>query len=399
MKRHILLPLFVVIAILAGCTKEDPEQKEGRQQQEEQEQQVEPVAKQVPRTIASVADLSLHEKVCQMIFLRPEALDPAGVSKMNLTEAMKQTFAEYPVGGFTLFAANIFSPFQCVPFTDDLHDLANYPLLSVDEEGGTVARIAKNAAFSVTNIGSAYDIGATGDNTKAFGAGGYVGEYLLKYGFDIDLAPVADVWTNPENKVIGKRAFSSDPQQAARMSSQFLLGLRDQHVEGCLKHFPGHGDTETDSHYGFATTYKTWEELLECEMIPFKEGIKNGVKMIMTAHVETPNVTGDSTPATLSRMMLTDILRGELGFKGVIVTDAFEMQAITDYYSVTEAALMAVKAGVDVILVPGSFKTIISAIEKAVEEGEISEERITESAERILDLKRSILESRGLLKK
>lgn len=395
MKKYLLFVVLVAVLAVAGCEKAEPEKQPPQPEQPE----TPPTATMKERHVAELYELSLHEKVCQMIFLRPEALDPKSISTTNLTEEMKKTFAEYPVGGFTLFSANIYSPYQCAPFTDDLHDLANYPLLSVDEEGGTVARIAKNGTFGITNIGSAYDIGETGDQTKAFNAGDYVGDYLLKNGFDIDLAPVADVWTNPANTVIGKRAFSSNPQQAAQMSSQFLLGLRGQHIEGCLKHFPGHGDTEADSHYSCATTNKSWEELLECEMIPFKEGIKNGAKLIMTAHVTAPKVTGNNLPSTLSYTILTEKLRGELGYEGIIVTDGFEMQAITDYYDVTEAAVLSVLAGADVILVPSHFKEIVAALENAVEEKIISEARIDESAGRILDLKRSILDSRGLLKK
>ena len=356
-----------------------------------------PVAQMKARSIPAVGDLSLHEKVCQMFSLRPEALEGTKTQMTVLTDRMKATFKEYPVGGFTLFAGNIVSPYQCAPFTDDLHDLGCYPLLSIDEEGGRVARIGNNASFNVPRISSAYDIGSTGDSLQALKAGAAIGEYLLKNGFDIDFAPVADVWTNPDNTVIGNRAFGTDPYKVASMSSEFLKGLRSINVEGCLKHFPGHGNTSTDSHYGYATTGKNWDELLECEMIPFKRGISKGAKLIMTAHVSVPEVTFSELPSTLSRVMLTEKLRGELGFDGVIVTDAIEMGAITKQFSVEEAAVMAVQAGADLITLPNDFKAAIAAIEAAVQAGDITTQRIDESVARILDLKRSILESRGLL--
>lgn len=358
-----------------------------------------PTATMKPRSIPALEELTLHQKVCQLFFLRPEALEGTTTQMCMLTDKMKATFRDYPVGGFTLFAGNITTPFQCAPFTDDLHDLGFYPLLSIDEEGGTVARIGRNTSFNVPRIGSAYDIGITGDSLKAYNAGKTIGEYLLANGFDIDFAPVADVWTNPQNTVIGKRAFSTDAYTAASMSSEFLMGLQSEKIQGCLKHFPGHGDTSTDTHYGYATTGKYWDELLECEMIPFKRGISKGAKIIMTAHVSAPNVTHTDLPSTLSEVMLTDKLRGELGFEGIIVTDAIEMGAISKQFSIESAAVMAVQAGADIVLIPNDFKAGIAAIEAAVAAGEITEERIDESVARILDLKRSILESRGLLVK
>lgn len=332
-----------------------------------------------------------------MINIRPETLEGTTVPRTGFDAKYKEKFDKYPVGGFTLFAANISSPGQTELFTDNLHAFANYPLLCIDEEGGTVARIARNALFGVIKYESMYSVGSTGNSVEAFMAGQNIGEYLYKYHFDVDFAPVADVFTNPNNKVIGKRAFSSDPNVAAEMSSQFLLGLKDKKVEGCLKHFPGHGDTDTDTHTGYAETLKSWNELLECEMIPFKKGIESGARVIMTAHVAAPNITGDSTPASLSQLMLTEKLRKELGYKGIIITDAIEMGAIAKNYSIGDACLLAIEAGVDILLLPLSLDEVFDTITKAVESGRITEKRIDESVERILQLKRDILKSRGQL--
>ena len=182
------------------------------------------------------------------------------------------------------------------------------------------------------------------------------------------------------------------------MVGEFLTGLKCAKVEGCLKHFPGHGDTKADSHYGYAETLKTWEEISACEMIPFRRGIEKGVKLIMTAHISAPNVTGSSVPSTLSPLMLTDKLRGELGYKGLIITDAMGMGAITLEYGPGDATLEAIKAGADIILAPENYEAAFDAVLAAISSGTIPLSRIEESAARVLDLKREILRSRGMLK-
>ena len=169
----------------------------------------------------------------------------------------------------------------------------------------------------------------------------------------------------------------------------YLNGLESAGVIGTLKHFPGHGDVSTDTHYGYASTDKTWDEMLKCEMIPFKAGIKAGAQMIMTAHIAAPKVSGDDLPATLSSVILQDKLRGELGFDGVIVTDAMDMGAITKQFSNAEAAIKSIQAGVDVVLCSREFTQVFDAVVKAVEKGEIKESRIDESVKRILKLKKS----------
>ena len=212
----------------------------------------------------------------------------------------------------------------------------------------------------------------------------------------MDLAPVSDVNTNPDNVVIGDRAFGSSPELVGSMVEAFLAGLKQQKVEGCLKHFPGHGDTSTDSHYGYAESLKTWEELSGCEMIPFRAGISAGAKMIMTAHVCLPNVTGSSTPSTLSPMVLTEILRGRLGYQGIIITDSMEMGAITQQYTNEEATLLALEAGVDILLTPQDYPKAFDAVMKAVEDKRISVQMIDERVSRILALKKALLISRNL---
>lgn len=349
--------------------------------------------------LKELGQMSLREKVGQLFNVRVESLVPGAIGSVTGgSEALADFFRQYPCGGVTLFAANITYPYQTSVFTEYLHGLDNYPLICVDEEGGRVARIGRNTYFPVTRVGTMASVGATGDPQKAKEAGSTIGEYLFRYGFDIDLAPVSDVNTNPDNVVIGDRAFGSSPELVGSMVEAFLAGMKGQKVEGCLKHFPGHGDTSTDSHYGYAESLKTWEELSGCEMIPFRQGIAAGAKMIMTAHVCLPNVTGSSIPSTLSSMVLTEILRGRLGYQGIIITDSMEMGAITQQYSNEEATLLALEAGVDILLTPQDYPKAFEAVLKAVEDGRITVQMIDERVSRILALKKELLLSRGLLK-
>lgn len=382
-----LVCLTLLTGVFFGCERREPTPDPGPGP--------DPVI--VKYTLPKLEEMTLEQKVGQMFNIRVENLTGSTAASKDPADDLKDAFQQRPCGGFTLFAANIINPNQILKFNDFLHGLGSYPLLCIDEEGGTVARIGRNSNFNVPTFTSMGDVGATGNTKNAFDAGSTIGSYLFLYSFDVDLAPVADVNSNPENPVIGKRAFSSDPQIAAEMSSQFLLGLQGKKVEGCLKHFPGHGDTQTDSHYGFAETLKTWDEMLECEMIPFKKGIETGARMVMTAHISAPNVTGSSEPSTLSKIILTDKLRGELGFQGIIITDAMGMGAITQAYSDGDAAIKAIKAGADIILCPADYADTFDTVVHAVENGTIEESRINESVARILALKKDILTKRELL--
>lgn len=379
------LPLLLLVS---SCETPEPEP--------------EPQPKPEEKVVYEIRDLSrmsLREKVGQLFNVRVEALDlTSSYTITSTSHVVEDGFKRYPCGGITLFAANIKNPQQIIDFTKFLHSLGDYPLICVDEEGGRVARIANNSNFNVVKYSSMGAVGSSGDPKNAYQAGDNIGSYLQIYGFDVDLAPVSDVNTNPENVVIGDRAFGSSPALVADMASQFLLGLQHNRVEGCLKHFPGHGDTKADTHYGYAESFKTWDELLECEMIPFRKGIDTGAQMVMTAHVCLPNVTGESIPSTLSSLILQDKLRGVLGFKGLIITDSMAMGAITQQYAPEEAAVMAIEAGADIILDPADYPAAFEAVVTAVESGRIPESRIDESVDRVLKLKKRILTERGQLK-
>ncbi len=346
--------------------------------------------------------MSLREKVGQLFMIRPDALEsrfgPAELEDNSITgttrmsDEMRQAYANYPCGGFALFRKNILSPSQLNMFTQNLHALNDLsPMLGIDEEGGRIARIANHPAnFGVRKFSSMGSIAASGDESKALEVGRTIGQYLKAYGFNIDFAPVADVNTNPRNPVIGDRAFGNDPNAAAVMVRRVIEGLHSSGVASCIKHFPGHGDTATDTHTGYAETKKTWEEIASCEMIPFRAGIAAGTDFVMTAHIAAPNVTGTDEPSTMSYTVLTEKLRGELGFEGLIITDALSMGAITEKYSSSEACIRCIQAGVDVLLMPYDYFEAFDGVAAAVERGEISEARLNESVYRVLKFKRQV---------
>ena len=346
---------------------------------------------------AQLQKMTLREKVGQMFYIRIESLDPsiewtkyddlANLKNQEITMKMRKTNEQYPVGGIILYAWNIEDETQLASIISQVRSLKGNPLLCIDEEGGRVSRLANNPNFDVKKYESMAAIGATGDPKNAYECGNTIGTYLKYYGFDIDFAPVADVNTNPDNIIIGPRAFSDKPEVAAPMVTSYLQGLKDAGITGCVKHFPGHGDTSDDTHTGYVQSLKTWEEMKDCEMVTFRAGIQWGCQLIMTAHIAVPNVTGSTIPSTMSSVVLQDKLRGELGYQNIIITDGMEMGAITKHYTSGEAAVGSIKAGVDIVLGPRDFTEAFDAVMAAVNDGSISEERINQSVRRILKLK------------
>lgn len=349
-----------------------------------------------------LAAMTLQEKVGQLFFVRPDALDPAQTQEQindanaagvtELTDEMNAVLAKYPVGGVVLFGKNITDPQQLDDFTGALHASMDTPLLiGIDEEGGSVARLANHNAFDLPRYESAAAVAAEGENAvrQMYQT---IGGYLDSYGIDLDFAPDADVNTNPDNPIIGTRAFSDNPQTASRMVTAAVAGFEERHVLCCIKHYPGHGDTAEDSHKALAVTHKTWAELEACELLPFRAGIQAGTDLVMVGHIAAPEVTGNDVPASLSPQLVGS-LRGELDYAGAIVTDSLAMEGITDQYSAGEAAVLAIQAGVDILLMPNGLSEAFDAVVAAVENGTIAESRIDASAARVLSLK----EKRGLI--
>ena len=339
-----------------------------------------------------ISRMSLEEKVGQIFVIQPDQLDPNFGKKgfkyhKSFSGILSKNIKEYPVGGVILFGGNISSKNQLKKFNARLKaDCKIPPLIAVDEEGGRVTRLAATKSLQIKNVGSMESIGKSKNPEDAEKAGEYIGKYLYKYGFNWDFAPVTDVNTNPENIVIGDRAFGSDPYLVAEMAGAYLDGLHKGKIKGCIKHFPGHGDTKDDTHDDFVAVYKSWEQLKKEELIPFEKNFSKA-DSIMIAHVTVKNVTDDNLPASLSKELITDRLRGELGYKGLILTDSMGMGAIKKYYKAGEAAVMAFNAGNDIILMPAFFFEAYDGFLEAVKKGQISQKRLDESLLRILRFK------------
>ena len=349
-------------------------------------------AEEKPPTVEEImARMTLEEKVLQLFMVTPEALTE--VDEVYAAGAKtEESINRYPVGGIVYFKQNLRSPEQV---KDMLTRTQKYfrnrigveAFLAVDEEGGQVARISGREEFGIASFPDMREIGASGDPNKAYEVGDKIGTYLADLGFNMDFAPVADVLTNPENTVVERRSFGTDGAVTAAFSNEVVKGLQAHGISAVLKHFPGHGGTAADSHEGYASTERTLEELTAEDFVPFKEGADAGAHFIMSGHIAAPAVTGDNTPASLSSMMLTEILRGTLGYNEIIITDALNMGAVISSYSPAEAAVKALQAGNDMLLMPENFKEAYQGVLDAVHDGRLSEERIDQSVERILRVK------------
>ncbi len=337
------------------------------------------IAELVDKTID---EMSVHEKVCQMMFVTPEEL--TGTDDVTVAgDATKQALQDYPVGGIIYFAHN----FDNVEQTEDM--IANTQsfskiglFIATDEEGGRVNRLMDT--LGTTYIDPMYDYRDQGTDV-AFENAKTIATDMLGLGFNLDFAPVADVWSNPDNTVIGDRAYSDDYGQAAELVGSAVRGFDAGGVICTLKHFPGHGDTAEDSHYSSAYVNKTKAQIMSDEMQTFRAGIDAGAELVMVGHLIVPDI--DELPATLSYKIATEMLRGDMGFDGIAITDSMEMESITDNYGVGDSAVMAVKAGMDMLLQPADLAAAVDAIENAVANGDITETRIDESVRRILMLK------------
>lgn len=328
------------------------------------------------------AEMSQYEKICQLIIVSPE--DLTGVSTATQAgAATKAGLERYPICGILYRKPNMLSQSQLKQMLDNSQSYSKIPLiLTCDEEGGRVTRLM--STVGTTCVGPMLDYEDQGPET-AYDNAYTIGSDLASCGFNTDLAPVADVWTNPENTVIGDRAYSTDFNTAAELVAAAVEGFHDGGVGAVLKHFPGHGGTSTDSHDGATYLYRTLDQLRQGELIPFQAGIEAGADAVMMGHLIVPDL--DDQPAPLSYEIVTGLLREEMGFNGVVMTDAMEMSALTKYYTGGQAAVMAIQAGVDILLCPGDLDSTIAALEAAVEDGSISEERLDESVQRILTFK------------
>ncbi len=333
-------------------------------------------------------NMTLIQKVGQLFIVAPDQFLSRYSAVTTVTDTLREGLSQYPVGGIILFTENVVSPDQLTVLNRELQAVSPIPLfLGTDEEGGRVVRLAKNEAFSLPEYESAAAVGASGNPEDALDMGRTIGAYLKEYGLNLDFAPVADVNTNPKNPIIGIRAFSSDPVIAGKMAAAFADGLRETGIISTFKHFPGHGDTAEDSHSGLAINYKNRESLENCEWLPFLEA--KSTDMVMVGHIALPEVTGDMTPATMSHEIVTEILKNDLGFSGLVITDAMNMGAITESFSSGEAAVAALQAGCDIILMPNDLPSAFNAVVDAVEDGTLSTQWLDDTVRRILAFKQT----------
>lgn len=339
-----------------------------------------------------IGAMTLEQKVAQLFIVTPEAL-VEGVSQVTQAGDMtREGVTAHPVGGIVYFAQNLLDPEQTTTMLANVKqfyaDAGNVaPFIAVDEEGGTVVRVADNEAFGAQDVGDASALGSAGDTEAAKRAAEQIADYLMPLGFNLDFAPVADVVDPLRSDTMGLRSFSSDAAVAADMVRAEVEGFRDKKMLCCAKHFPGIGAAAGDSHEGAITIEATNEELETVDLVPFRAAIESGVPMIMVGHVSLPNIVGDSTPAPLSSAVVQGMLRDSLGYTGIIVTDSLSMGAITDYYTPAEAAVAALKAGCDIPLMPERLDEAYQGVLSAVQAGELTEERIDESLIRILAAK------------
>lgn len=327
-----------------------------------------------------LAGLTTEQKVGQLLL--------AGIAGTTAGEDAVQAVQIIQAGGIILFSRNVDTCAQTAQLVSDLKALngGHIPLfIAADEEGGLVSRMPKE----VRDLPSAYTFGKTGDEKLCRRLGQALAAQCAALGINIDFAPVADVWSNPDNTVIGTRSFGTDGKTAARLVPQVMEGLSDSGVIPVVKHFPGHGDTAADSHYDLPVVTKTLGELEELEMLPFRAAMEAGAPAAMVAHLLVQEVDG-ALPASLSPKVVDGLLRDALGFDGVVFTDDLTMGAISNTYGIGEAAVLAVEAGCDVLLVchgADNLRLAYDALLAAVDSGRISMERLDESVSRILKLK------------
>ncbi|MBR2403378.1 MAG: glycoside hydrolase family 3 protein [Lachnospiraceae bacterium] len=341
--------------------------------------------------IAVVAGMSLEQKVAQMFIVTPDDLTGANGATV-VGNTTKRVYAEYPVGGLVYEKDNFKTREQTQEMLKAMEALSietvALPIfLSVEEEGGKASVIASKSPIDVDNIKNMSEIGATGDNVKAYEAGQTIGNYLYDLGFNMDFAPVADVLSNTNNSAMAKRSFGSDGAMVGSMVCGALDGLSENNIAGVVKYFPGYGSTGGDGSEGVVSTNKTLEELKASELVPFQLAIDTRAEFIMVGHVSVPSIIGSELPSSLSEYMINQVLRTDMGFEGIVVTDAMNKKAITASYSSAEAAVTAIEAGADIILMPKDFKEAYKGVLEAVRSGEISEERINTSLVRIVKAK------------
>ncbi len=334
----------------------------------------------------NMKQMTIEEKIGQ-IFIIAIRKDSKGEPITQMNEELKMLLTKYPVGGIILFKENIISINQTKALIDGAQGCSKIPLfIGVDEEGGKVSRVGSNEGINKVPFKSAFNIGQTGDTRVAFEEAKRMGKLLNTLGFNMDFAPVADIYNEPSNTVIGKRSFGITAQEVIPMVITFAKGLQEEGIQPVLKHFPGHGNTLEDSHEGLAYVNKSLEELEKEELRPFEAGLDSGIGALMRGHLVVKGVD-QVMPASLSKVWGEYITTHYDSEDILLMTDAMDMGAIQNKYTVEEATLLCIEAGNDICLMPADIEKAYNALLKAYKEGKLTEERINCSVKKILSKK------------
>ena len=336
-------------------------------------------------------NMTVEEKAGQLFIVNLELLDQKNGNYYEwrrFTKRMKKSLDKYHIGGVILFSRNIAGRKQTEKLVTRLQENSSIPLfISVDEEGGDVARIANNKKMGTTVFQTMEEIGRTKDASYVYNMGETIGSEISSLGFNVDFAPVADVKTSELNLEIGTRSFGGEPDKVAEFTSAFVKGIQKQNVSATLKHFPGQGSSSGDTHIESVNIDSSIASLRKNDFVPFEASIAAGADFVMVSHISVSKVTETAQPASMSNLVMDTILRDELGFQGVIITDAMDMASITDNYTSAEAAYGAVSGGADIVLMPLDLEMAYNEIINRINNGSISKERLDASVLRILTVK------------
>lgn len=373
MKKIKIVIIFLFVILLIGCGNENKDEKKESNVNKELSEIDKKVEEQLEK-------MTLEEKIGQMIIVF--------YASDHMDNTLKSALTEVQPGGFILFKDNITTYEKTLKLIKEIKELVSIPMfMSIDEEGGTIQRLYYLKDKEITDIPDMYEVGKKNDLSLTYEVGKVIAEELRVFGINMDFAPVIDVFSNPLNTVIGKRSFGDNPSLVSKNGYELAKGLEDNGVIAVYKHFPGHGNTSVDSHENLPIVDKTKEELMNFDLIPFIDAINNNAKVIMIGHLAVPDITKDNTPASLSKTLITDFLKKELKYDGLVITDALNMKALTNYYSDSEICGKAVDAGVDILLMPSSSRKCLKSVLDEIKSGKIDEKRIDESVRKILKLK------------
>lgn len=400
MKKNIFAKIIfsmVLCVCLMGCaiTERNSDVYVPEKSPEAEETHKESEGLDYDRAIKIAADyiqnMTVEEKVGQLFIVNLELLDERNgnfYEWKKFTKQMKKSIEKYHIGGIILFSRNIANRKQTKTLINRLQKNSSIPLfISVDEEGGDVARIADNKKMKTTAFPSMEEIGKKEDTSYVYKMGETIGSEIKELGFNVDFAPVTDVKTSELNLEIGSRSFGGDPDNVAKMVSAFVEGIQNQNISATLKHFPGQGSSNGDTHIESVNIDSSITGLRKNDFVPFKAGIESGADFVMVSHISVSKVTETAQPASMSKLIMETILRDELGFNGIVITDAMDMASITETYTSAEAAYGAISGGADIVLMPEKLDIAYNEILNKINDGTISMEKLDASVLRILTVK------------